>query len=150
MKTEIRPFRAEDMETILKIGVKEFGLKCLPNDHIKALAQQREESKACITGLVDDVVVGIGGIETLWSGVGEVWLMLSYEVDKRPMRTYDIISAGLDKLIKDNNLWRCQGWCRAGFTKAHTLFRHLNFQPEGIARKYLPDGSDAILYSRIT
>ncbi len=137
------------MEWILANGVKEFGLSCLPTDHMKELARQREENGQCITGLINGTIVGVGGIDLLWPGVGEVWLMVSYEIDKRPFSSFEVIKDGLQKLIDDNKLWRCQAWCRKGFAKAHTLFRHLGFEVEGMAKKYLPDGADAILYSKV-
>lgn len=150
METDIRPFKAEDMLWIMENGIKEFGLKFALNDQMEDLAKAREENGQCVTGFYQDKVVGCGGIDLLWPGVGEVWLFLSYEVDKFPMRCYEVIVDGLDKLIKDNKLWRCQAWCRTEFDKGHTLFRHLKFKPEGIAEKYMPDGADAILYARTT
>ncbi len=148
-RTDITTFLAEDMEWILATGVKEFGLKCIPTDQMKELALSREENGQCITGWLDGKIVGVGGIDLKWSGVGEVWLMLSYEVDRCPLRAFEVIRAGLAKLIEDNGLWRCQAWCRRGFAEGHTVFRHLKFKPEGIAEKYMPDGTDAILYAKI-
>jgi hypothetical protein len=149
MKTDIRPFKAEDMLHLLETGIKEFGLKCIPTDQMKELAQEREDNGQCITGFYDDEIVGCGGIDLMWPGVGEVWLFLSYEVDRYPKQCFRVIKNGLDKLIEDNELIRCQAWCRSGFDKGHTLFRHLGFKPEGIAEKYMPDGTDAILYAKV-
>ncbi len=143
----IRPFKAEDMVWIIEYGVKEFGLKFLANDNVKELARAREDNGQCITGLVNDKIVGCGGIDLMWEGVGEVWVMLSYDIEQCPMAAYEVIRDGLDKLIKDNKLRRVQAWGRIGFEKSHTLFRHLGFKPEGIARKYGFDGADCILYA---
>ncbi len=148
-RTEIRPFKASDLVWIMAEGVKEFGLRFLPNEHIDELAQNREDNGKCITGLVDGVIVGCGGIDELWPGVGEVWLFLSYGVDRFPIRSYEVIRQGLLELIEHNDLWRVQAWGRVGFSQAHTLFRHLGFEVEGIARKYAPDGVDCILYAKV-
>ncbi len=148
-RTEIRPFKASDLVWIMAEGVKEFGLRFLPHEQIDELAQTREDNGKCITGLVDGVIVGCGGIDELWPGVGEVWLMLSYEVDKYPIRSYEVIRQGLEELIEHNDLWRCQAWCRVDFVAAHTLFRHLGFEVEGRARKYAPDGADCLLYAKV-
>ncbi len=145
----IRQFKAKDMIFIIENGIKEFDLKTMSEDHIKELAQARENNGQCITGVVDGRIVGCGGIDLMWKGVGEVWIMLVSEVDKYPVKAYEVIRDGLDKLIKDNNLWRVQAWGRIGFDASHTLFRHLNFVPEGIARKYGHDGTDYILYGLI-
>ena len=148
-KDGVFKFYAEDMEWILESGVKEFGLKFIPNEQLKELARTREENGQCVTGWVDGKIVGVGGIDEMWPGVGEVWLLLSYEVNRCPKHSYKVIRDGLKKLIDDNNLHRCQAWCRVDFAEACTLFRHLGFKPEGIAEKYLPDGTDAILFSKV-
>lgn len=148
-RTEIRSFKASDLVWIMAEGVKEFGLRFLPHEQIDELAQTREDNGKCITGLVDGVIVGCGGIDELWPGVGEVWLFLSYEVDRFPIRSFEVIRQGLLELIEHNNLWRVQAWGRVGFNQAHTLFRHLDFKPEGIAKMYAPDGADCIMYARI-
>ena len=150
LKNGVMPFYAEDMLWIIENGVKEFGLKCIPTDQMRELAIDRENNGQCVTVWVDGKIIGCGGIDIMWEGVGEVWLLMSYETDKCPVKAYRLIRNGMNKLINDNNLKRCQGWCRVDFAKGHTLFRHLGFETEGIARKYLPDGTDAILYARIT
>ena len=145
--TGIRPFRAEDMMTIINEGTKEQGIKYYGAGTLEELAQQTEEDGLSITGIVNDELVGCGGIRKLWDGVGEVWLMLSPKTSLYPVKTYECIKEGFEKLIAENDFVRLQAWGRIGFTKAHTLFRHLGFRPEGIAKKYTPDGVDCILYS---
>ena len=147
--TGVRPFKAEDMLWIIESGTKEEGIKYYGAGTLEELAQQTEEDGLSMTGIVNDVIVACGGIRKLWDGVGEVWLMLSPEVNKYPTKTYECIKEGFEKLIIENDFVRLQGWCRMGFAKAHTLFRHLGFVPEGIAKKYTPDGVDCILYARI-
>lgn len=148
--TGIRPFVASDMIWIVEDGIKEYGLKILGNDNIKELAEEREANGQCLTAVVDDRIIGCGGIDLMhYKGVGEVWVLLSYETDKYPIRAYRVIKEGLDKLIKDNDLWRAEAWCRTGLAKAHTLLRHLGFTVEGKARKRMPDKTDAILYAKV-
>ena len=147
--TGIRPFKAEDMIKIAEVGIKEYGLKIKTNGQMKELAESREANGQCLTGVTNDVIVGCGGIDLMWTGVGEVWLIMSYEVDKYPLRAYEIIRDGLAKLIEGNDLFRVQGWCRVDFAQAHSLFKHLGFKAEGIAKKYTPDGADCILYAKV-
>ena len=147
--TGIRPFVANDMVFIIEHGVKEFSLKAMADDHIRELAQARENNGQCITGVVKDKIIGCGGIDLMWEGVGEVWVLLAYDIGIYSMAAYEVIRDGLKKLIEDNNLRRVQAWGKVGFDASHTLFRHLNFKPEGIARKYGYDGSDYILYGLV-
>lgn len=149
LKNGVMPFHAEDMLWIIERGIKEFGVKCIPNEQMIELAETREVNGQCITGWVEGNIVGCGGIDLMWPGVGEVWMYLSYETDKYPVKAFRVIKKGIKKLIDDNDLQRCQGWCRIGFDKGHTLFRHLGFEPEGIAKKYMSDGTDAILYAKV-
>jgi len=147
--TGIRSFRAEDMIWVIENGIKEFGLKAYGDDNLQELAKTREANGKCITGVVKDNIVGCGGIDWKWPGVAEVWLMLSYEVDKYPMGAYEVIKDGLGKLIKDNNLHRLEAHARIGVPEAHTLLRHLGFKIEGIARKLTPDKVDCISYAKV-
>ncbi len=147
--TGTRPFRAEDMMYIIEAGTKEECIKYYGAGTLEELAQETETDGLSITAIINDEIVGCGGIRKLWDGVGEIWLMLSPQTAKYPIRTYECIKEGFEKLIEDNDFVRLQGWCRKGFAKAHTLFRHLGFKPEGIARKYTPDQCDCILYSNV-
>jgi ribosomal protein S18 acetylase RimI-like enzyme len=148
-RTEIRPMIAEDMLWIVEHGIKEFGVKCKPTHEMVEVALNRERNGQCITGLVDGRIVGVGGLDEMWTGVGEVWMYLAHDTDAYPKLTYKIIRDGIKKLIEDNDFWRVQAWGRVDFDKAHTLFKHLGFKPEGIAKKYTPDKVDAILYAKV-
>ena len=147
--TGTRPFVAEDMSIIIGNGTKENGIEYYGAGTLEELAQRTEEDGLSRTGIVNDVIVACGGIRKLWLGVGEVWIMLSPQTALYPIRTYECIEDGFEKLIEENDFHRLQGWCRVGFAKAHTLFRHLGFNPEGIAKKYTPDGVSCILYALI-
>lgn len=145
----IRPMKAEDMVWLVENGVKEIGMGAFPTDQLKELAAYREEQGHGITGMYNGHIVGCAGVDILWEGVAEAWCLLSMETDKFKIKTYLAIQEGLEKLIKDNNLRRVQAWADVDFHRAHTLFKHLGFKAEGIARGYLPNGNDALLYARI-
>jgi hypothetical protein len=145
--TGTKPFRAEDMMTIIDSGTKENGLKYYGEGDMNDLSRRTEEDGLSMTGFVNDKIVGCGGIRKLWDGVGEVWLMLAPQTSVYPIKTYECIKDGFQKLIDENDFVRLQAWGRIGFTKSHTLFRHLGFKVEGRARKYTPDGCDCLLYA---
>jgi hypothetical protein len=149
-ETEIRPFKAEDLLQIVGDGIKEKNVQLYGKQNLEELAQQTEDDNMSMTGIVHGKIAGCGGIRELWPGVGEVWMMLSPEVNNYPLRTGQIIINGMRALIEDNDFVRLQGWARIDFDKAHTVFRHLGFKAEGIAEKYTPDGCNCILYARTT
>lgn len=145
----IRPFIAQDMMDIVGSGAKEENLKLYGNSNLRELAEETEKDGLSFTGVVDEKIVGCGGVRVLWPNVGEVWMMLSPSVNGYPVVAWEAIKSGFEKIVQENDFVRLQGWCRVGFVKAHTVFKHLNFKPEGIARSYTPDGVDCVLYSLI-
>jgi hypothetical protein len=137
---------ADDMMFVLRNGTREINIDAYGEENLKQLAVERERYGS-IAGFVNNECVGVGGIEPQWNGVGEAWLMLSNRVALYPVKAYLVIRDGLQKLIEENELVRIQSWVRADFHKAHVLMKHLGFKPEGLAKKYNPDGTDSILYS---
>lgn len=147
--TGTRPFIAEDMTTIIAEGTKEEGIKYYGHGTLQELAQQTEEDGLSMTGIVEDKIVGCGGIRKLWTGTGEVWLMLSPQTSTYPIRTYECIRDGLQQLIDENDFRCLMAYGRIGFAKSHTLFRHLGFKPKGKIERYTPDDVDCIIYALI-
>lgn len=145
----VKSFKAEDMLWVTSRGIKELNLKATPsvNDELKALAEEREKSGKCFTGWVDGEIVGVGGMDESRTGVAEIWLILSPYIDE--VQGYKCILEGMKNLINDNHLRRIQFFGRVDFPQCHILFEHLGFKVEGIARKYTPDGVDAIMYGLI-
>ncbi len=141
---DVRPMLAEDMMWVLRHGVKEANIKA-----DKKAAKEREESGMCVTGWVNGRPECVAGIDLLWEGVGDVWLMVTPRIDTMKREGFVCIRKGLKKLIKDNKIRRLQSYARIDFPECHTLFKHLGFIKEGTAKGYCPDGSDAILYARI-
>lgn len=148
----IEKFKAEHMMEVLEKGVKEFGIKAQGNDELWELAQRREANGLCLTGIINNKAIACGGIDIMWTGVGEVWLLLTPEVDLYPVAVLEDIGIGLKKIIEDNKLHRVQAFGRIGFHKAHVLFKYLDFKAEndGIARKYTPDKCDCLMYAKVT
>jgi hypothetical protein len=147
---EVKPMKAEDLLYVIKNGVKEVQLKMTPTEEMKVIAKQREESGMCVTGWVNGKPECVAGIDLLWEGVGDVWLMVTPAIDRQVKESYKCIRMGLKKLIEDHKLRRLQSYGRVDFKQCHTLFSHLGFEVEGLAREYTADGIDAIMYSLIT
>ena len=147
--TGIRPFCAEDMMTIINEGTKDEGIKYYGHGTLEELAQRTEDDGLSITGIVNDEIVGCGGIRMLWCGTGECWVILSPKTSLYPIKTYECIREGLQKLIDENDFRCLMAYGRIGFTKAHTLFRHLGFKPKGKIERYTPDDVDCIIYALI-
>jgi hypothetical protein len=145
--TEVRLFKASDMKDVMITGIKEFGIDHYSPEHLLQIAAERDANGQCRSCVMDGEVVACAGVDILWPGVGEVWAMVSYEIDKTLV--YKGIAKGLKRVVDDNDLWRVQGWARVGFKEAHVLFKHLGMIREGVARRYAPDGADCVLYSKV-
>lgn len=146
---DVRPMKAEDMLWVIAHGVKELSLRATPTDEMKKVAKEREESGMCVTGWVNGEPQCVAGIDLLWKGCGDVWLMLTPCIDKNVREGYLCIRKGLKKLIKDHKIRRLQSYGRVDFAECHILFKHLGFEVEGLAREYTADGTDCIMYSLI-
>ena len=150
---EIIDFKAEHMIELLKAGIVECGMSG-ESEAIEEVAAIREESGKCITGLINGEVVGSAGVDLYWPGVGEIWMMVkSKRKDVSVLRNVEgitVIRKGIERLIKDHKLVRAQVHVRLDFRRMHRLIKILGFEKEGLQRKWMPDGADVIVYSRIT
>lgn len=146
---EVKPMKADDLLWVIEHGVKEVQLKMTPTEEMKVIAKEREESGMCVTGWVNGKPECVAGIDLLWEGCGDVWLMVTPCINEHVREGYKCIRMGLKKLIKEHKLRRLQSYGRVDFLECHTLFKHLGFEVEGLAREYTVDGTDAIMYSLI-
>lgn len=146
---EIRPFRAEDMLYVIEHGIKEVGLKSQATKELVKAAEEREKSGTCITGRVNGEIIGVAGIDPIWEGVGEIWMMLTPYVDKNIKEVYKCIREGIKKLIDECKLRRVESYGRVDFPQCHVLFKHLGFKVEGKKEAYTPDGVDCVMYAKV-
>ncbi|KKN78884.1 hypothetical protein LCGC14_0346560 [marine sediment metagenome] len=146
---DVRPMKAEDMLWVMTHGLKERNLRFDTNEETYKAAKEREESGMCVTGWIDGQPECVAGIDIMWEGVGDVWLMITPFIDNHVKESYKCIRKGLKKLIKDHKIRRLQSYGRVDFPECHTLFAHLGFKVEGLAKAYTSDGVDAIMYGKI-
>jgi hypothetical protein len=108
-----------------------------------------EPQPPAFTGRIDGVVVGVGGIQILWEGVGEAWVILSQAALDHKIETYRGIFKKLKELIEECDLRRVQSVIRVDFPQAIRMIEHLGFQLEGYMKGYCPDGCDVFMYGRV-
>lgn len=134
---EIREYQDGDLECARQNPLDE-ALKAFP-------ALPRPE-KPCFTGLVNGQVVGVGGIVTLWSGVGEAWIVLTKDILQNKVESYRCILRMFKKMTKEN-YHRIQATVRVDFPQAIKMVEHLGFKREGKLIAYCPDGEDSFIYA---
>lgn len=147
--TEIKPFKAKYMMEVLANGILECGVTTVGNDALRKLAQQREDGGKCLAGFTNGRLIGVGGIDMYWPGVGEVWMMLCDKGKEHPMESIRGIREILNTVINDNYLWRVQTTCRADFPEAIRIVKILGFKYDCKLDLYGPDRSDYFLYSMV-
>lgn len=143
---KVRPFQRKDLE-----------LDLLPFYKREYLDNWREnlgeKGTYTFTGIYNDEIVGFGGIQLYWEGVGEGWLLLTANAGKF-LKSYSfqkdlliLVRTSLGKLIKNFNLWRVQASVRCDNSMAINFAEHLGFTRNALLEKYCPDKKDAYLYS---
>ena len=106
----------------------------------------------CYAVIYESKLVAVGGVQVKWSGVGSFWLMLTEECKKFGVHGVAALLAIKDKtnhMIEKNGLWRAEAVIRVDFEKAIKMIEFLGFKRECRMEKYMPDKTDAFLYSRI-
>ena len=97
---------------------------------------KREGPKA-FTAIHEGLIIGCGGVEMLWDGVGEGWAVPSIHVAKYKRLVIEITIAGLSKIFdEDSKLRRVHSLVLDGFPDGDRLMEILDFTYEGTLRKY--------------
>lgn len=121
---------------------------------VKNYPEFSPDPKNSYTVILDDKIVGVGGIMILWEGVGELWLILTKDSKREGiygLMAFDAIRKKIDEIIEECNIYRAQAPVRVDFHKAIKMMEALNFEnetPNGM-KNYCPDGCDVYMYARI-
>lgn len=134
---EFRDSKSEDLE-YCRLNSVDNDVKIYPNWDLTGWNK---------TLIIDDEIIGVGGIVIFWSGFGEAWLCLSKNVEKHKVKFVLFLKSQLSFALKDLNLIRLEINVRTDYPESQKLVEALGFQFEGIRRKYLPNGKDAYLYA---
>ena len=144
---EIVPYKTQHGDEMI-----EFGL----NDKLMDIDASFTENR------IDFALVGLsftllhnnnpvcsGGIVPLWNGVAEGWVMASQTIYDVKFLACKEIKRRTDILCKKNNVKRLQTTVKYDFNTGIRFASWLGLKPEGIMRKYGPDGSDYYRMAKI-
>jgi len=93
-------------------------------------------------------VYAVTGLAPVWDGVAEAWFIPSKFMDRRKISVIRVVRKELESAIVRLKLRRVQAVVRSDFRDAHKLAKWLNFESEGLMRKFGPDGLDYERYAR--
>jgi RimJ/RimL family protein N-acetyltransferase len=136
---KLRPAKQEDVEYLRTVAL-EGGMKTYPPVTVEQPAY---------TGYVNDKPIGCGGVVILWDGVGEVWLIVSREVESHKVQAVKVLKRMCEIILLKHELRRIQAIIRTDFPQAVKLVESLGFEREGTLRNYCPDGQDSYMYARL-
>ena len=97
-----------------------------------------------VVAVVNGKAVAAGGLRILWSGVGEVWLMLGKEF---PALALPKIKRQLWAWMAFYDLRRVQAVVRCDWKEGNRFAEWSGMKHEGVMKKMYCDGSDANLWA---
>ena len=148
MKIDVTPYEIIHAYDIIDRNVREQDLWLSGQDWETAVKGWKDGGPG-YTLLIDEKVVGCGGVVLTQWQCGEAWTLFSTLFFKHYRTAYKAIKKNLENIIEDENLRRVQSLIHPEHEEAKRFIIHLGFQCEGLLRKYGPNGEDLFMYSRV-
>lgn len=101
------------------------------------------------TGLINNQILGVGGIIIFWPGVGEAWYALSEHANTYKIAVALYITKLIETAAEELKLHRLQTTVRVDFAKAIKLIEVGGLVREGRMLQYTQDKIDAFIYAKI-
>ncbi len=112
-------------------------LGCVEKD--SAVALEDENKNLC----------GVMGFHLIWGGVASIGAVLTPHFTAQPVAAVKVTRKLLDKFERAFDLHRIEMYVQTDYKTGHRWARALGFQPEGVLRKFGPDGKDHTIYGRV-
>jgi hypothetical protein len=94
-------------------------------------------------------IMAIIGFTPIYKETGEMWALTSDLCSKYPLAFHRKVKELLEYYTKLNKLRRVQMVVRRGYSQGFDWAVSLGFEPEGILRKYGPEGDDYVMMGRV-
>lgn len=138
-----RDYKAADgLELLARPNEKPMGEMPFAED----FAKLAEMAGPGMTLLFDSKVVACCGVRLMWPGVGEAWAIFDTNIGKYHIDP-QIGKKVIRSMMEKNNLFRLQCTPRTNWQPGISYVRYLGFEPEGVLRRFYPDGSDCVMCS---
>lgn len=143
--TEVEP---EHLEKITLADMEqEFSQSMHMN--LQGLVQALSVSEAK-TFIYDGQILAIAGITPMWGKVGEAWVLSSTYASFHALALARSITKEFDRIIGELNYLRVQAQVSVGNKSVNKWMKKLGFKQEAIAQNYMADGSNAVIWVRIS
>lgn len=125
MIIEIIPFQEIRLQSFVYNGVeKDYATKL----DVKSLATSYAKMGISFMGIVDDRLIGMGGVYQVLPGIGQAWLFVNREVQKYRGAFFREVKAHLDKIIAKMEYKQVNMMCVKDSFEANNLAEHLDFK----------------------
>ena len=151
MKTELVQYERAHAYKILEKNVRDCDIWLTSYPGWEEAVEGWEKYGPAFTLIIDDEIVGCGGVTIIRSGIGEAWMLVSNNFYRYPKTAFKQIRNSLDGIIRSWKLRRVQAFVFKGFEAGCHLLRHLGFEnetPDGV-KGMGPNGEDMYLFGRV-
>lgn len=140
----IEPFKVEHIAELLERPSEGCMREALSDRAYLAALAQHESWTLRIGGRV----MACGGVVPRWPGRAELWAVVANDIGHVGMLT---LHRAVQRFISSRTEKRLEATVAAEFAAAHRWIRALGFVCEtpNAMRHWLPDGRDAMLYSKV-
>lgn len=109
----------------------------------------KSKDSICLAFAKEGQIHGIAGSYRNWAGSAQAWAVFGARVDEYPIALSKVCHSLINYAVAEQALQRLSLTVRSSYTTGDRFARSLGFTFEGRMRKFLPDGDDANIYSRL-
>ena len=131
-------YKPEHAVYIIQNGA--VGISGCSDEQVKLYADMKLNGRA-YTLLSNNLPVACGGYELMWEGVGQAWFLCLETIQPILLRESKKLFLEITK-----DLRRVQAPLRSDFTTGERFAKYMGFHKESVMKRYMPDGTDAIMY----
>ena len=114
-----------------------------------AMLEMQARLGLAVTALVHGKPVAMFGCIILWTGVAEMWSIISDDARRYPKQLTLVAKGFSDIVAQSLSLHRLQLTVRSDEPRALRWAEYLGFEIEGLMKKYSPDGADTYILARV-
>lgn len=140
-KLRVNKLKAEDLVVLLDKKARSYVGPVLTEAQIAAL----EASAHSYSLFIDEKITLCGGVMEYWTNRGEAWAVLDPECKPH----FVAVTAAAKRFLNVCPVNRIEAAVDVDFKAGNRWVKSLGFQFEATCRKFLPDGRNAFLYSRV-
>jgi ribosomal protein S18 acetylase RimI-like enzyme len=137
----IEPFEPKHLESLILQPSQTVFSSFFDTEYGKSL----QDAGPCFTAIEDGQVLCCSGVVNQWHNRGIAWALMSDHVGGKFVRIHKAVK----RFLESTDLVRIEAYVDADFDAGHRWIQMLGFEREGYAKKYSPQGKDAVLYARV-